>query len=160
MYYIFLLIILVLRKCNYQMKVLIVEKLRNWMVQNPGNSKDNCPRRLEMIQGRKPSRWHAKNRTSHVYCRSRRRNLCLQSRRHPFLKSVQFCTVQFCQFNMSIQTVRRILSISGLHGRVASKKPLLSCTHIRSRLSWCKTYLQMGPNILKLINFRDKFQNI
>ena len=43
--------------------------------------------------------------------------------------------------NMSIRTVRRILSISGLHGRVAAKKP---------------PYLQMDAKLLKNFVFYDE----
>ena len=76
-----------------------------------------------------------------------RRNLCLEFRRHSFLTAREVQHSLLSMPNMSIRTARRILSISGLHGRIAGKKPLLSCTHIGNRLSWCKTYLQMDPKL-------------
>ena len=82
-----------------------------------------------------------------------RRILCLQS---TFLTAREVQHSSLSMPNISIQTVRRILSISGLHGRVAANKPLLSRTHIRNRLSWCKKYLQMDPKLWRIFVFSDE----
>jgi hypothetical protein len=44
--------------------------------------------------------------------------------------------------HISISTVQRRLCESGLHGRIAAKKPLLKHTNKKKRLAWAKKYEQ------------------
>ena len=42
-----------------------------------------------------------------------------------------------------VDTVTRYLRNSGLFGRMALRKPLLSPQHMKNRKSWCAAYLKM-----------------
>ena len=44
--------------------------------------------------------------------------------------------------HISTSTVQRRLCESGLHGRLAAKKPLLKDTYEKKRLAWAKKYEQ------------------
>ena len=72
-----------------------------------------------------------------------KRKLCLQSKRHPFISAREVHSSAGSMPNISIWTVSRILRKAGLRGRVAAKKPLLNRGHIKKRLLWSKSYLEM-----------------
>ena len=80
-----------------------------------------------------------------------KRKLCLQSKRHPF-----FSAIEVHSSASSIWAVRRILCKAGLHGRVAAKKPLLNRGHVKKRLLWCKSYLEMDVGSLRNFIFSDE----
>jgi len=143
------------------MKVLIVEKLKNGVGQRETSRILGIPRTT--VQGvwrryKERGQIDEMPKCGRPRCATDRdrRNLCLQSRKHPFLSAREVLHSSPSMPNMSIRTVRRILSMSGLHGRIAAKKPLLNRTQIRNRLSWCKTYLQMDPNLWKNFVFSDE----
>jgi len=105
-------------KCDYQMKVLIVEKLRNGMGQREISRILGIPRiNVQGVWRRYKERGQVDDMPKiglHVCTTDRdRRNLCLQSRRHPFLTAREVQHSSLSMPNMSIRTVRHILSISG-----------------------------------------------
>ena len=86
-----------------------------------------------------------------------KRKPCLQQlERHPFFCAREVHASAGSMPNISIQTVRCILRKAGLHGRVVAKKPLLNRGHIKKRLLWCKTYLEMDVGSQRNFIFSDE----
>ena len=57
---------------------------------------------------------------------------------------------------LSISTVQRYLRKSGLFGRISTKKPLLTKTNIKKRISWCKAYTNFKVSDWKDVVFSDE----
>ena len=63
---------------------------------------------------------------------------------------------EFCGKKVSVTTIRRCLRNSGLFGRVARRKPLLSAHHRRNRLSFAKRHLHWTFHDWEKIIFSDE----
>ena len=63
-----------------------------------------------------------------------------------------------CMWSKSISlfTVWRILREGHLYGRVAVEKPILNKTHVRKRLSWCKSYIGMLQSLMENVLLSDE----
>ena len=55
-----------------------------------------------------------------------------------------------------IRTIKRYICSSGLRGRMASRKPFLTATHVRNRKKWCAAYLNMDTEKRKDFIFSDE----
>ena len=150
-----------MRKCSEEMRVLVVRKLQN------GIGQRELSRYLEIPRSTIQNIWKRFLKHGAIENRKRtgrptklnereRRQLCLQSRRNPFMTAKEVYRDSGNISNVSISTVRRILRMSGLHGRVAAKKPLLNRRHIQRRLLWCKSYLKMNVKSWENFIFSDE----
>ena len=57
---------------------------------------------------------------------------------------------------VSVCTVKRYLCKNNLHGRVASKKPLLNSVQIKKRIRWCKAYSLFTTTDWSKVIFSDE----
>jgi hypothetical protein len=84
------------------------------------------------------------------------RNLVIESKKFPTKTAAQLrrdCGLQNC---VSVDTVKRALRKSGLFGRVAMRKPLLTVQHKRRRLLWCQARRAWTVQDWKKIVFTDE----
>jgi len=87
-----------------------------------------------------------------------RRFLCQLSKKEPFMSPRQLLRDAELANQISLRSARRILSASGLVGRIAARKPLLNKKHIRQRNSFCKDYLQMTASAWGNVIFTDEMR--
>ena len=64
-----------------------------------------------------------------------KRHMCRNSKKNPFLTAHEVAASCNMLNKVSVDTVRRYLRNSGLFGRMASRKPLLSPQHMKNRKS-------------------------
>jgi hypothetical protein len=57
---------------------------------------------------------------------------------------------------ISTSTFQRRLHDSGLHSRIAAKKPLLKDTKKKKRLAWAKKHEQWSPNLMMIIGSNSR----
>jgi len=93
---------------------------------------------------------------------SGQRNLCNTAKKFPFLGPLELVQDSTSYPNISRSTIKRYLRKSGLIGRVAAKKPILTKKHMRCRLLWCKAYSNFTADMLSKVMFSDEsqFKNI
>ena len=82
--------------------------------------------------------------------------ICRTSKKQPFLTPRQLGEATEMLKKVSIWTIKKYLCSSGLRGRMASRKPFLTATHVRNRKKWCATSLNMDTGKWKDFIFSDE----
>jgi len=86
------------------------------------------------------------------------RNLCVLAKKFPFLGPLELLQGSTSYPKMSKSTIKRYLRKSGLFGRLAAKKPMLTKQHMRKRLLWCKAYSNFTEDMWSKVLFSDESQ--
>jgi len=84
------------------------------------------------------------------------KHICRNSKKNPFLTAHEIAASCNMLNKVSIYTVKRYLRNSGLFGRLATRKPLLSPQHMKNRKSWCAAYLKMDAEKWNSFVFSDE----
>lgn len=84
------------------------------------------------------------------------RSLIIESKKFPFKTAGELLIDCGLTYIISIDTVKRILRRSDLYGRVSIRKPLLSDTHKKRRLLWCRTRNDWTLQAWQRIIFTDE----
>lgn len=85
-----------------------------------------------------------------------KRSIVIHSKKFPMKTAAQVRQECGMSTTISVNTVKRVLRESNLFGRVAVKKPLLTSTHKRRRLSWCVERRNWSPTDWKKYIFSDE----
>jgi len=84
------------------------------------------------------------------------RKLCKYSKNNHFSTAIDAEVAVDCLNAASISTIKNYLNESGLFGRVAAKKPILSKVNIKKRITWCKDYRSLSIDEWKNVLFTDE----
>lgn len=85
-----------------------------------------------------------------------RRNICITSKKFPFLTSTEVKNKVYMQNTISNRTVSRILWKAGLFAFKAAKKPKLSNVNIKKRMIFCKDYSDWESQRWQTLIFSDE----
>ena len=75
------------------------------------------------------------------------RNLCNTAKEFPFLGPLELMQGSTSYPKMSRITIKGYLRKSGLIGRIAAKKPMLTDKHMICRLLWCNEYFNFTADM-------------
>lgn len=87
-----------------------------------------------------------------------RKNVCLVSKRNPFMSSFEIKNEVSTMKDISNRTIRRILNDGHLFSRIAAKKPLLSMANKAKRLRFANKYKSFSITQWKNMIFSDECQ--
>jgi len=86
------------------------------------------------------------------------RDLVILAKKSPFCGPLQLVEGSKCYPSMCRSTIQRYLRKSGLYGRKAAKKPMLTEEHMKRRLNWCKAYSNFTEDMWLKVMFSDESQ--
>ena len=84
------------------------------------------------------------------------RQLHRQAQKQPFASAHELGIQSNLLSKVCERTIRRYLLNSGLYARVSARKPLLTKSQAKQRLTWCKAYSAFGTADFNRIVFFDE----
>jgi len=86
------------------------------------------------------------------------RDLAILAKKSPFCGPLQLLEGAKCYPSMCRSTIQRYLRKSGLLGRKAAKKPMLTKQHTKRRFAWSKAYANFTVDTWSKVMFSDESQ--